>query len=138
MQEVLDLNGVKVLTAGNDDVLLAVDKVVEPVFILLRHIAGVEPAVLAKHFRGRLRVVVVADHDRRAFDREFADFALRNRVVLRIEDRALPAVAGDADRADFVDVFNTKMDAAGAEGLGQAVVCVIELAREVFVPVTDQ
>ena len=56
-QEVLDLDGVEVLTAGDDDVLLPVYQEVETVLILLGHIAGVEPFPV-EHRGGGLGVVV--------------------------------------------------------------------------------
>ena len=43
--KVLDLDGVEVFAAGDDDVLLPVDEVVKALLVLDRHIAGVEPAV---------------------------------------------------------------------------------------------
>ena len=45
-QEVLDLNGIKVLAAGNDDVLLTVYKEDEAVLVLHGHVSGIEPAAL--------------------------------------------------------------------------------------------
>ena len=47
-------------------------------------------------------------------------------------------MAGHADGADVVDVVDAQVDAAGAGGLGQAVVGVVLLAGEDLEPVPDQ
>ena len=40
LEEVLDLNGVDVLSAGNDEILLTVNEEVETIFVLTSHVAG--------------------------------------------------------------------------------------------------
>ena len=137
MQEVLDLDGIDIFTAGDDDVFFAVDEVVETVLVLHSHVAGVEPAVVIEHFFGGFRVVVVADHDARAFDCEFADLTLFDGIAVFVDYAALPFVAGDSDRADLVDILDTEVDAAGSKRLGQAVVGVVLVIWEVFHPVLD-
>ena len=137
MKEVLDLHGVEVLTAGDDDVFLAVYQENEAVFILDRHIACVEPSVVVQDLFGSFRVVVVADHDAGALDSEFSDIAGCHVFSVLVDDPALPHVSGLADGTDFVDVLNAQMDAAGTEGFGQAVVSVILVIREVIHPVLD-
>ena len=64
---ILDLHGIDVLAAADDDVFLAVDEPDEAVLVLACHIAREQPAVL-DGFVGRIGVVVVADHDTRALD----------------------------------------------------------------------
>ena len=137
MEEVLDLDGIDVFTAGDDDVLFAVYQIVEAVLVLHGHISGVEPAVVVQDLFGRLRVVVVADHDAGTFDGQFADLALRHRLTVFINDPAFPLVAGDADGPNLVEIFHAEMDTAGSEGFGQAVVCVVFVVREIFQPVLD-
>ena len=122
VQEVFDLNRVDILTAGDDDILLAVYKVVETVLVLHGHVAGVEPAVIVQNFLGSSGIVVVADHDAGALDSKFADFTLLDGIAVFVHNAALPLVTGDADCTDFVDIFHTEVYAAGSEGLGEAVV----------------
>ena len=136
-EEALDLNRVQVLTAGDDDVLLAVHQIVEAFLVLARHVAGVEPALLDR-FLGGLRILVVLLHDARALDAELADLSLRHRIVILVHDLALPAEARDADGADLADVLDAEVHAAGAGGLGETVVRVVLVVREVLQPVPDE
>ena len=54
-----------------------------------------------------------------------------------VDDLAFPHVAGLSDGAYLVDILNAEVYAAGAEGLGQAVVGVVLMIREVVQPVLD-
>ena len=137
MQEIFDLYRVQVLTAGDDDIFLAVYQEVEAVFILDRHITGVKPSLVIQDLFGSFRIVVVADHDAGTLDSEFSDFAAPDFLPVLIDDLALPLVSGFADGADFVNVLDTEMDAAGSERFGQAVVGVILVIGEVIQPVFD-
>ena len=137
VQEVFDLYGINILTAGDNDVLLAVDEVVETVLILHGHVAGVEPAVIVQDLFGGRGIIVVADHDAGTLDGELADFALFDRIAVFIHNAALPLVAGNTDRAHLVGILDAQMYTAGSEGLGEAVVGVILMMREVLKPVLD-
>ena len=138
MKEIFDLDGIDVLAAGDDDVLLAVYQEVEAVLVLHRHIAGIQPSVLIQDFSCRFRIVVVADHDAGALHCQLSDFTLLNFLTVLIDDLALPLVSGDTDRADLVHVLNAEVHAAGSERLGQAVVGVVIMIREVILPVADE
>ena len=136
-QEVLDLDRIEVLTAGDDNVLLTVDQEDEAVLIQSGHIAGMEPAV-DDGLGGRFRVLIILQHDAGSLDTEFTDFTIRDRYILLIHDLGLPAISGNADGADLVDILHTQMDTAGAGGFRQAVVGVVFMMREVFEPAADQ
>ena len=86
----------------------------------------------------RLRVFIIAFHDAGSLDGKLADLAGRNIVPSLVKDARLPEIAGLADRADFFDVVHAKMHTAGADGLAEAVVCVVFVVREVFEPALDE
>ena len=134
---VLDLDGVDVLAAHDDDVLLSVDEPVEAVLVLARHVAGVEPAV-DQGLGGGSGVFVVAVHEAGALDAQLADLASLHLGALLVDDLALPAVAGHADGAHVVDVVHAEVDAARAHGLREAVVGVVLLVGEDRKPALDQ
>ena len=136
-QEVLDLHRVDVLAARDDDVLFAVHQVDEAVLVLAGHIAGVEPAVV-EHLICGLGVLVVALHDAGAVDGQLAHVAGLYGLALFIDDLGLPAVARLADGAHLVDVVHAQVHAAGADGLGQAVVGVVLVVREDLEPAVDE
>ena len=137
VQEVFDLDGIDILTAGDNDVLLAVYEVVETVFVLHGHVAGIEPAVVVQDFLGSRGVIVVTDHDAGALDSKLADFSLLDRIAVFIHNAALPLVAGNTDRAHLVGILDAQMYTAGSEGLGETVVGVVLMVREIFKPVLD-
>ena len=137
LEEVLDLDRVDVLTAGYDNVLLTVYEEVEAVFILTCHITCEEPSV-SQGLLGRFRISVVFEHDAGALDAELADLALRYGVAFFVNDLALPTVAGNADGAYFICVFESQVNAAWTGGFGKAVVRVVLVIREIIFPVTDQ
>ena len=136
-EEVLDLDGIEVLAARDDDILLAVDKIDESVLRLLRHVACEEPSVLQDFARG-LFILVIAFHDAVALEGQFADFAAFDRLVIFVDDFRLPAIACDADGADVVDVFNAEMDGARADGFAEAVVRVVVVMGEDLLPAFDE
>ena len=85
-QHPLDLDRVHVLAAGDDHVLEPVldedvAAVVDPA-----DVAGAEPAVLGDRLRGRLRLVVVALHQLRCAEPQFALLAAGD-VLQRVRDR---------------------------------------------------
>ena len=55
-----------------------------------------------------------------------------------VNNAGLPAVAGLADGTHLVDIVNTQMDAAGADGLGKAVVGIVLVVGENLHPPVDQ
>ena len=136
-QEVFDLDGVDVFTAGDDHVLLAVDQIDEAFLVLTGHIAGEEPVVL-QDLVGGIGILIVAGHDTVALDNQLANVAGVHIYTVFVHDAGLPAVAGLADGTDLVYIFNTQMDTAGTDGLGQAVVGVILMVGEHLHPTADQ
>src|SRR5699024_5724756 len=72
MEEIFDLYRIDGFAAGDDDIFLAVDQVDEALFILLGHIAGIQPAIFQYFGRG-LGVIVVTSHDAGAFYAQLAD-----------------------------------------------------------------
>ena len=137
-EEVLDLDGVDVLAAHDDDVLLAVDQPDETVIVHARHVAGEEPTIV-QGLLGGLGIVVVAAHDAGALDPQLAGLALRHLGTLGIgADLALPAVAGHADGAHVIDVLEAQVHAAGAGALGEAVVGIVFVMREHLLPSADE
>ena len=135
--KVFNLNRINVFAAADDDVFLAVDEVNEAVFVFARHIAGVKPTVREGR-GGRFRVAVIFRHDAGAADGQFADFALRNRVARFVDDRRFPTVAGFADRANFLDIFDAQVNAAGADRLAETVIGVVLVVRETLAPTADK
>ena len=99
-EHVLDLGAVDVLAAGDDHVLLAVDDVDEALFVHPAQIAGVEPAA-GERLRGRLGLVPVAGHQRRAAVDDLADLARRDVVHVVVDDPRLDVGDRLADRADL-------------------------------------
>ena len=136
-QEILDLNGVDVLAAHDDDVLLAIDQPVEAVIVELGHIAGKQPTV-HKGVGCGLGVFVVAGHKSRSLDAQLTNLALRNLNTVLVDDLSLPAPAGNADGADVIDVLDAQMDTAGPEGFRQAVIGVVLMMRENLSPLCDE
>ena len=114
-QEVLDLNRVDILSAGDDDIFLAVYQENESVRIQHCHVAGIQPAIL-QDFGSRFRIIEVLSHDTGTFDTEFADLPLLDFIAVLVSDHALPAIARNADGTDLVDIFQAKVYAAGACG----------------------
>ena len=137
-EEVLDLDGVEVFTAGDDDVLLTVYQVDEAVLVLAGHIARQEPAVVGENLGGGGGVLVVALHDAVTLDSQLAHLALWDGGAVFVQNAGLPSVACDTDGADLVDILHAQVDATGADGLGEAVVGIIRLAGELFLPTLDQ
>ncbi len=74
-EEILYLDGVNVLAAGNNNVLLAVNEPDEAIRVLLRHVSGEKPAV-PENGGGGLRVFIIAAHYAGALDAKLADLAL--------------------------------------------------------------
>ena len=91
-----------------------------------------------QYLGGRLRVLVVAGHHAGALHGQLADLALLDVVALLVDDLGLPAVAGHADGADLLDVLHAQVHASGADGLGQAVVGVVLVVRELLLPALDE
>ena len=76
-------------------------------------------------------------HQPRALDAELAHFAPVD-FPAAVHNLHLPAVAGHADRADFIDVADPQMDAAGPGRFGKAVVGVVLVVREPLLPAFNQ
>ena len=55
-----------------------------------------------------------------------------------VDNLCLPAEARHADGTDLVDVLHTQMDTARADGFTQAIVGVILMVREIFLPAADE
>ena len=135
--EILDLHGIEVLAAGDDDILLAVHKPEEPVLVLARHISRMEPSILEGFCRSS-RILVVALHEAGTLDAELADAALGYFVSCLVDDLCLPAISRHADRTHMVDVLESQMHAARSCRLGKAVVRVVLVVREDLLPAPDE
>ena len=85
-----------------------------------------------------LRVFIIAFHDAGTLDGQLADRARGDVLPLLVDDARLPEIPGLADGADLFDVVHAQMDAARANGLGQAVVRVVFVVREIFEPALDK
>ena len=136
-QEILDLYRIQVLTAGNNNIFLTVDKENKSVLILHGHIAGVQPAIL-DCFSSSFGVMIVAAHHARAFYAQLAYLSMLNGFILLSHDLALPSIAGNADSANLVHIFHPQMHAAGTGRFRQAIVRIILMMREILEPVPDQ
>ncbi|MPN42569.1 hypothetical protein SDC9_190126 [bioreactor metagenome] len=58
--------------------------------------------------------------------------------MFRVDDFRLPAVSGDADRADMPDVLDAEMNRAGAGGFAQPVIGVVFVVWKDRLPAFDQ
>ena len=138
MQEVFDLYRINILASGDDDVLLSVDQENETVLISLRHIARVQPSLLVEDFCRGNRIIVVAGHDAGAKDGKFADLlGFSDLIVILVDDLALPAKSRHADRADLVNILGSEMYAAWSDRLGETIIRIVKVIREIFFPVLD-
>src|SRR5215469_1136480 len=102
VQDFLDLTRVHVVTAPDDEVLLAVDNVVVAVLVYPRHVSSAEPAVFDR-LRGGIGLPPVALHHVVAADGDLADLALRNRLPFVVDEPHLHALDRRADRARLTD-----------------------------------
>ena len=136
-QEVLDLHGIQVLAAGDDDVLLAVNQEIEAFLVLLRHVARVQPAVLEDLCRS-FRIMVVTFHNAGALHAQFAHGALLHFLIVFVHDLALPAEARHADGAHLADVLQPQVHAARTRGFRQTVVRIIFMMWEILQPMADE
>jgi len=111
---------INVESAGDDDVLLAVNDVEKTILIHPRHIPGIEPAI-AQGLRGLLRLVPVAEHHLRTGYDQFADLAGRQLLAaLRIHDLGVRIRDWDADGTGLA-LAPQIVDMGDGGGLGQAV-----------------
>ncbi len=107
------------------------------IWVALSHVAGVEPALVVENLVGGLSVLVVALHNAGTFYSELA-YAVGDLFAVLVDDLYLPAVAGNADSADLVNVFHAEVNAAGAYALAEAVVGVVSVVREYRLPALDK
>ena len=118
----LDLGGVHVLAAADDDVLQAVDDVQVSVLVEPAHVAGSEPAVVGQRGRGRLGVVEVAAEHGRAPQPDLAGLAGRHRLAVRAGDPHLhDRRDGRAHAVGTAHVVGARVGDGGARRLGEAV-----------------
>ena len=137
-QEVLNLDRVDILSAGDDDIFFAIHQEVKAVLVLLGHIAGVEPLPV-EHGGGGLGVVVVAPHDAGTLDTKLTHRpGLNFGAAILLHNLALPSVAGNANGAHLVDVLHAQMDTAGTGGFGKAIVGVVFMVGEIGQPALNQ
>ena len=137
VQEVLDLHGVNVLAAGDDNVLLAVNQPNEAVFVHARHVARKQPAVF-EYFGGGFGVVVIAGHNAGSLHPQLADFAVFHIVAIFAYNARLPTITRNANGAHVVHVANAKMHTSRAGGFGQTVVRVVIVVGENLQPALNQ
>ncbi|OQC53675.1 MAG: hypothetical protein BWX55_00930 [Deltaproteobacteria bacterium ADurb.Bin022] len=136
-QEILDLHGINIFAAGNNDILFAVHQINESVFIHSRHISCVKPAVF-ENFSGGFRISVITFHHTRAFDAKFTHFTLLHRCAFFINDLHVPFITGYADGADLMDIFSAEMDTPRPDGFRKAVIGVVFMYGKIFFPAFNQ
>ncbi|ESX22226.1 hypothetical protein X766_01885 [Mesorhizobium sp. LSJC255A00] len=96
----LDLLGIDVVAAGDNEILAAADDVDVAVRVDDAEVAGDEEAVLAKLRLGFFRRAPIAGKDIRTFDLDNADFTLAKRIAaVRVGDAQRNAGQREADRA---------------------------------------
>ena len=94
VEHLLDLARVDVVTAADDQLLLAVDEEQIPVLVDPPEVSGREPALGVERLRRRLRVVPVAgDHGRAA------ELYLPDAAFVRVVETHLGRAERHADRA---------------------------------------
>src|SRR5436305_4828018 len=98
VEHFLDLARVDVVAASDDHLLLAIDDEEVTVFIDLRHIARVKPAV-ANRLGGGVVLVPVALHHVVPPDHDLADLARRHLVALIVDDSHLDSFDWRPDRS---------------------------------------
>ena len=128
-QDVLDLAGVDVDPAGDDQVLLAVDDVHVALVVADDDVAAGEEAVVGRAGGGGLRVVVVAVHQVRRAAEQLARLAGRHRLAGVVDDPELGEVPRVADRARLA-VLVDRPQVGDDAGLGRAVELVHADVRE--------
>ena len=117
--DLLDLDRVDVLAAGDDHVLLAVDERDVAVLVDLAEVAGVEPAA-AERVGRRPGQHPVAGEDVLAAHEQLADVADRDVPVVGVDQAGLDVLQRAADRAQLVlDVLGVE-DGHRRRRLGQA------------------
>src|SRR5690606_12719291 len=119
-QRLLDGARIDVEAGGDDEVLYAVDEKDVAVLVDVADVAGAQPAV-HEGVGGRLLVVVVAEHDLRALDLQFAALAQRHDGVGLDVDEA--HVGGGQGLADGQGLRGDAQGGAAdhGRGLGEAV-----------------
>ncbi len=117
-EDLLDLDRVDVLAAGDDHVLLAVDERDVAVLVDLAEVAGVEPAA-AERLGRRLRQHPVPGEDVLAAHEQLADLAHGDVAVVGVDEARLDVQQRAADRAELVlDVLGVE-HGHGRRRLGQ-------------------
>ena len=58
--------------------------------------------------------------------------------MILIEDPALPSVSRDTDRADMLHIFDSEMNTPWPDRLGQTVIGIILVVREILQPAADK
>ena len=107
----LDLGGVDVLAAADDDVLQPVDHVQVAVVVEPAEIAGVEPAV-GEGLGGLLRQVEVPADDRRALQPDLADLARRQRLAV-VGPAMRTSITGEIGRPTLVGPCDVRRPEVG-------------------------
>ena len=107
-EDLLDLDRVDVLAAGDDHVLLAVDERDVAVVVDLAEVAGVEPAA-AERVGRRRRQHPVAGEDVLAAHEQLADLADGDVAVVVVDEAGLDVQQRAADRAELL------LDVVGVE-----------------------
>src|ERR1035437_5734072 len=119
VDDLLDLARVDVEAAADDQLLLAIDDEEEAFVVDVADVTAVEPAVLDR-LGGGLRLVPVAVHDVVALDHDLAALALRDLLVVLVEDLDVDSPDRLADGADLLAGLQL-VEGGGGAGLGEAV-----------------
>ena len=117
MEEILNLNRIDILAAGDDDILLAIHQIVKSVFILLGHVSGIQPAVLRQNLRCCFGIFVIFDHDRRPANCKLTHLTLLLFLPALIDDLCLPAESRNADSTHLVDILHAEVHTARSQRL---------------------
>ena len=86
VQDRLDFSRGDILTATNDDVILAANQVDIAVFVDIAHVAGMQPAVFVQQGGGRAFLIGVALHHARGANDHLTDLVGRQLFIVVIKD----------------------------------------------------
>ena len=116
-QEILNLYRINILTATDNNILLPVYQEDEAILIHLCHISGIKPAFLIHDFLRCLFIIIITGHYPGSLNRKLADLSLGNLIPLLVHNLNLPAKARLSDCTNLINIFYSKMNTSGSDGL---------------------